>query len=140
MGGSAGGAAEAWACQPGRLNVALDYDLTEYRAVMDLHNTACEAWEVNADPARCTQTTVRVKNATHAAFSAKVAALLRELQELRGQRGAMAALMRELLRVVQTLDEPENDDEAQLLHDLESKATAMLAHIDQQAARSMVPA
>jgi hypothetical protein len=63
-----------------------------------------------------------------------------EIKALRGQRGAMAALMRELLQVVQTISEPESDDEARLLHEMESKATAMLAEIDQQAANAMVRA
>lgn len=63
---------------------------------------------------------------------------LLELSELRGQRGVMAKLMRALLDVVLTIEEPESDDEAALLRDLETKAVAMLAEVDQQVLKAMV--
>lgn len=63
--------------------MALDYDLNEYSAVMDLHSAACEAWEAYADTRRRSMTTVRAKNETHAALASKVGEMLRELQRLR---------------------------------------------------------
>ena len=94
----------------------LDYDLNEYRAVIALHNAACESWEAYADPARCSMTTVRVKNETDAALARKVADMLRELQRLRGQRVVLLELLGEAAHVIHNLpDEVETQEEADML-------------------------
>lgn len=100
----------------------LDYDLNEYRAFMDLHNAACEAWEAYADPARCSMATVRAKNETGAALARKVADTMRELQRLRGQRLVMLELLSEAAHVIHNLpDEAETQDEADRLNELKDK-------------------
>lgn len=102
--------------------MSLNYDLNEYRAIMSLHNAACEAWGAYTDPARCSMSTVRAKNEADAALGCKVADTLRELQRLRGQRLVMLDLLSEAAHVIHNLpDEAETQYEADRLSELKDK-------------------
>jgi hypothetical protein len=109
-------------------NLALDFDLAEFRTLISLHDAACESWDDYADPARCSMEYVRVKNKTEADFSNSVISTLRELQRLRGQRKVLEALLGEAAEVLTTVDgdSADEDDALRALRDRIADARGVL--------------